>query len=96
MDINIQAPWEVNIYLKSLIKEKLERLESVNNRIIHADVFLKKGVHNGMEDKVLEVRLRLPGPEVFAQAFAENYEVALADVADKLRRQLVRRKEKAS
>ena len=94
MIINIQAPWEVNDYLNNLIDERLERLTSVNNRIQRADVFLKKGVNSGVDDKLLEIRLRLPGPELFAHAYADTYEKALADTVDKLRRQLKRKKEK--
>ena len=94
MIINIQAPWEVNDYLRELIDEKLKRLTTINNRIQHADIFLKKGVNSGVKDKLLEIRLRLPGPELFAQSYADTYEKALADTVDKLRRQLKRRKEK--
>lgn len=94
MQINIQAPWEVNTYLNQVINEKLERLGTVYSRILHIDVFLKHRENVGLEDKLIEVRLRVPGPEIFAQDTAETFEKAVAGVADKLRKQLIRKKEK--
>lgn len=94
MKINIQAPWEINSYLNQVIHDKIEKLSTINDRILHADIFLKKGVNVGIEDKLIEVRLRVPGPEIFAHAYSDTYEKAVAAVAEKLRRQLVKKKEK--
>ena len=51
---------------------------------------------SGQDDKLIEVRLRAPGPELFARANADSYEKAVAEVADKLRRQIIKQKEKRS
>ncbi|MFT5165747.1 MAG: putative sigma-54 modulation protein [Saprospiraceae bacterium] len=96
MKVNIQAPWEVNDYLNGVITEKIGKLFEVDDRILHADVFLKTGVNTGIEDKLIEVRLSIPGPEIFAQAAAETFEKAVASVAEKLRKQLIKKKEKLS
>ncbi len=92
MKLNIQAPWDVNDYLKEVIQEKMEKLSGVDNRILHADIFLKKGVNEGINDKLIEIRLRMPGPELFAQAYADTYEKATAAVTHKLRAQLLKKK----
>lgn len=94
MKINIRAPWEVNVYLADLIKEKMNKLAKVNDRIIHADVFLKMGDNVGVEDKLVDIRLKAPRQEYFAHSFAENFEKAVAQTAHKLRAQLVKKKEK--
>jgi ribosome hibernation promoting factor len=96
MKVNIQAPWEVNDYLNQLIVEKIEKISEVDSSILHADVFLKTGVNSGIEDKLIEVRLRMPGPEVFAQAADETFEKAIASAAEKLRKQLIKKKQKLS
>lgn len=96
MNINIQAPWEVNDYLNGIITEKIGKLSEIDDSILHADVFLKTGVNTGIEDKLIEVRLRVPGPEVFAQAAADSFEKAVAAASEKLRRQLIKRKQKLS
>ncbi len=93
MRINIQAPWEINPYLDKVINEKLEKLWTFNQNIIRADVFLKKGSNVGEEDKQMEVRLRTGQGEFFAQANADNFEKAVTMVANKLRTQLIKKKE---
>lgn len=93
MKINIQSPWEVNRYQKEVITEKVEKLMTYNNRIIHADVFLKNGTHVGIEDKIVEIRLRLSGPDYFAQANADTIEKAVTFAIEKLRKQLIKKKE---
>ena len=91
--INIQAPWEVNEYLRQVITEKVEKLSTYNNKIIHADVFLKNGTHTGIDDKTIEIRLRLNGPDYFAQSSAITFEKAVTSAAEKLRKQLIKKKE---
>lgn len=94
MKVNIQAPWEVNPYLHQTILEKIGRLAKFNDRIIHADVFLKKGDNVGVEDKLIEVRVKAPKHEYFAHAFAEDFEKAVTQVSAKLKAQIVKTKEK--
>ena len=93
MKINIQAPWEVNDHLYQVITEKVEKLNTYNNRIMHADVFLKNGSHVGVEDKVVEILLRLSGPDYFAQASSDTFEKAVTATIEKLRKQLAKKKE---
>lgn len=94
MKINIEAPWEVNEYSQSVILEKLERLTSYNERLLHADVYLKKLTPTHTHNIQMEVVLRLPGPEMIAKAKEDSVEQAVASCAEKLRKQLVKRKEK--
>lgn len=93
MKINIQAPWEVNDYLRKVITEKVEKLTAYGTEILHADVFLKNGTHTGVDDKLVEIRLRLRGPELFAQAYADTFEKSVAHTVDKIKKQLLRKKE---
>lgn len=93
MKINIQAPWDVNDYLRNIIDEKIEKLYTIDNRIVHADIFLKKGGHSGIEDKLVEIRLRVPGPEIFAQTYSDTYEKAVVATVEKLRKQMIKKKE---
>ena len=65
MKINIQAPWEVNTYLEGVIIEKMEKLAKFYQRIQHIDVFLKNMENVGLDDKLIEVRLRAPRSRVF-------------------------------
>lgn len=92
MKINIQAPWKVNTYLQQVINSKLKKLETFHQHIMHVDVFLKKGGHIGPTDKLAEVRLRTNLDEFFAEAHSDTFEKAITASADKLRRQLLRKK----
>ena len=93
MKITIHAPWEVNDHLKSLINEKIEKLNSYyNDGFNSVDVFLKKDTNQKPVDKLVEVRARATHKEFFAQSNAETFEIATAEVAEKLRRQLEKKK----
>ena len=94
MNIRINAPWEVNAFLQQTIEEKVEKLATYYSRIIHADVFLKKGEQDMPEDKLVLIKLKIPGRELFAQHQSASYEKATAEVAEKLRRQIQKTKAK--
>ncbi|MEM1319700.1 MAG: ribosome-associated translation inhibitor RaiA [Bacteroidota bacterium] len=95
MQFRIHAPWEVNTYLSEIIKEKLNKLEHFFSSIQHADVFLAKtDNHQHSDNKNLEIRLKIPGATLFAEAREESFEKGAAECYDKLKVQLIRLKEK--
>ncbi len=94
MEIQIEAPWKVKPSLESVITKKLNKLVTFNDRLIKAEVYLKTGDNVAPEDKVAEVTLRMPGPDIFAESSADSHEKAIAECAEKLRRQIIKRKEK--
>ncbi|GJM31903.1 MAG: hypothetical protein DHS20C18_09040 [Saprospiraceae bacterium] len=94
MQIQIQAPWEVNEYLRAVIIENVEKLNTYYDRIERADVYLKMGDTTVPEGKLLEIRLAVPGNDLFAQDTADSFEQAVAGTTEKLRRQLIKHKDK--
>ncbi len=96
MEIQIEAPWKVKPSLENVINKKLMKLVTFNERLIKAEVYLKSGENIGPEDKVVEITLRLPGPDIFAESCADSHEKAIAVCAEKLRKQIIKRKEKRS
>lgn len=96
MKIQIEAPWEVNDYTRSVIEEKLQKLSKFSENIIRADVFLKMGDNIKPNDKIMEVRLHVPGPDIFAEANSDSFEKTVSEISSKLRVQLLKRKEKRS
>lgn len=95
MKVNIHASWEVNDYLNQVIHDHLQKLQTFYEGIIYADVYLKNGDGEGVKDKTVEIKLGIPGPDVFAQESEETLEKAVASTAEKLRRQLKKVKEKS-
>ena len=96
MQIQVHAPWEVNDYLYGVIYEKVEKLGTYYDRIEKADVYLSMGNGSMTSGKVLEIRLAVPGNDLFIKAEAESFEIAVANATQKMRRQLIRHKEQLS
>jgi len=94
MEIQIEAKWRVRNSLENVINKKLMKLVTFNDRIIKAEVFLKSGDNVSTADKAVEITLRLPGPDIFAESCADSHEKAVAECTEKLRRQIIKRKEK--
>src|SRR5690606_13875509 len=84
MKILIEAPWEVNDYTKSVIEDKLQKLNKVSDDIIRADVYLKTGDSFAPNDKIMEVRLHVPGPDIFASANTDSFEKTANEISNKL------------
>ncbi|MEZ5044563.1 MAG: ribosome-associated translation inhibitor RaiA [Saprospiraceae bacterium] len=96
MQLLIHAPWEVNDAMKDLIEKKVEKLINFQENIIKAEVFLKNGEGVSINDKKVEIRLKTNASEVFAQDTTDELEKSVANVVEKLRRQLIRQKQKSS
>ena len=96
MEIKIEAPWKVKPSQVDLIKKKLMKLGTFYDRLIKAEVFLKAKENSGIEDKVAEIKLILPGPDLYAESSSDSHEKAIAECAEKLRRQIIKRKGKVS
>lgn len=93
MQITIQAPFEVNNGLKTLITDKIQKLTTYFDRIYKADVYLKLKENNTPNGKTIEVNLHIPVKDVFAKSTEDTFEKAVAAVATKLEKQLKKRKE---
>ena len=96
MEIQIEAPWKLKPSLENVINKKLMKLVTFNERLIKAEVYLKTGDNISPEDKAVEITLRMPGPDIFAESCASSHEKAIADCAEKLRRQIIKRKGKVA
>jgi len=78
--------------LEDLTQKKLDKLENKYDWIIRADVFFKK--QDGMEPKgfICNIKLSVPGPQVFAESNETSFEAAMAETVSDLDRQLSKRK----
>ena len=74
--------------LSSLLKKRIQKLETFYQPILRGEAFLKVEKANNRENKHLEVKLYVPGAEFFATAHAQSFETATAKVTESLRRQL--------
>jgi putative sigma-54 modulation protein len=90
MNVQVNAPFQVNDYLQSVIDEKFNKLDTYIDRIIEAEVYLKIGEkrHRQAEDQIAEIRLHVPGHTFFAEAHTESFEKSVASAAEKVARQI--------
>ena len=76
------------------IEEKIAKLTSVYDNIIEAEVYLRLEKDSNTENKKAEIKLGIPGNDLFAKKNSRTFEVAVEGTVEALRRQLKKRKEK--
>lgn len=82
--------------LFDFIQAKLNKLDTFHDHIVSGEVFLKlEGADsNKVKEKIIEVRLMLPGKELFVKEHDKSFESATDKVLEVLKDKLVRCKEK--
>ena len=80
--------------LLDFVKEKLDKLEHFSQRIINAEVFLRLDKDKEKENKITEIKLNVPGKELFAKKQTKSFEESTDEAIEALRKQLLKEKEK--
>ena len=80
--------------LIDLIKKKLIKLETFYERIIDGEVFLKIENDESRVNKIIEIKLNIPGDQLFAKVRARSFEIGADEATEALRRQIKKFKEK--
>ena len=91
MDIQIHSiHFDANRDLLDFIKAKLNKLITFNDTIISADVFLRIEKNNERENKMVDIKVHVPGKELFAKRHSTSFEAAVDEVTEALRRQVLK------
>ena len=80
--------------LESFVEEKIKKLGQYSEDIIGAEIFLKLENTQDLENKVAEIRLEIPGNELFAKKQSKSFEESTDSAIDALKKQITRHKEK--
>ena len=80
--------------LIEVIKKKLNKLETFYDRIIDGEVFLKIENDESRINKIIEIKLNIPGDQLFAKVRARSFEIGADEATEALRRQIKKFKEK--
>ena len=80
--------------LLDFIQEKIDKLEHYNDNIINSEVYLRIDNSSNTENKVTEIKMKIPGKELFAKKQCKSFEEATDTAIEALRRQLKKHKEK--
>ena len=81
--------FDADAKLISFIKEKLGKLTQFHDNILSGDVTLRVGSDGERpENKYVEIRLAVPGNDLFAKRKAVSFEEATVNTIDALRSQV--------
>lgn len=73
--------------LIDFIQKKADKLETFYDRIVDGEVFLRLN-NAGIENKTVEIKINIPGSQLFAKEEAKSFEEATDLATEALRRQL--------
>ena len=94
MKVQVQSiHFDADIKLLDFIQKKLDKLETYYDRTIDAEVILRLN-NEGFENKTVEIKLNLPGEQLFAEKSNGSFEAATDHCAEALRRQVKKYKER--
>ena len=80
--------------LINFIQKKMDKLDTFYDKIVDADVFLKLENTSTRENKIVEIKVNIPGNDLVVKKIATSFEEATDMCADVLSRQLRKTKEK--
>ena len=95
MDLKIEAVhFDIDRKLVDFVTEKVEKLEHIFDNIVLGEVFLKLDLSSEKENKVAEIKIAVPGKELFAKKQCRSFEEATDLCVDALKKQIRKHKEK--
>ena len=95
MDLKIEAVhFDVDRKLVDFVTEKVKKLEQIFDNIVLGEVFLKLDRSSEKENKVTEIKIAVPGKELFAKKQCRTFEEATDLAVDALKKQIRKHKEK--
>jgi putative sigma-54 modulation protein len=95
MKVNINSVhFKTDKKLDSFISDKVEKLSDLYDGIIGSEVTLRVNNGEDHDNKIAEIRLLVPGNDLFAKKQSKSFEEATDIAVDALRKQLTKHKEK--
>jgi putative sigma-54 modulation protein len=86
--------FDADIKLIDFIEKKVNKLETFYDRMVDGEVFLRLN-NEGIENKTVEIKLKVPGDQLFAIEKAKSFEAAADLATEALKNQLKKFKTKA-
>lgn len=80
--------------LTDFVQQKINKLDTYFDRIVEGEVFLKHDNNNPVTNKIVEVKLFVPGSTLFSKEEATTFEIATDRVLDSMSKQLKKYKDK--
>lgn len=86
--------FKADVKLEEFIREKVSKVSNLFDGVIGSDVTLKLDQSTPNENKIAEIRILIPGNDLFAKKQGKTFEEAVDSAADALKKQIKRHKEK--
>lgn len=88
MKLQVQSiHFNADVKLINFIQRKVDKLETFYDRLVDGEVFLRLN-NEGIENKTVEIKLNVPGTQLFAAEKAKSFEAAADMATEALRNQL--------
>ena len=95
MKVNVHAVnFTVDKKLVDFVQERLDKLEKFYDKVVSSDVFLKVEKTSEKENKIVEIKIHVPGDDFMVKKQCKTFEEAIEVSAESLERLLIKRKEK--
>lgn len=95
MRVQVQSiHFDADQKLIDFIQQRLDKLDTFYDRMVDGEVFLRIN-NEGVDNKTVEIKISVPGGNLFAKEQARSFEAAVDQATEALRRQLKKFKEKA-
>jgi len=95
MKVSVQSVnFNADKELVEFVENKIATLEKYYDKVVDSEVFLKVQQTSEKENKVVEVKMNVPGDEFIAKKVCKTFEEGTSLAVDALKRQLNKRKEK--
>jgi|SRR5688572_2938544 putative sigma-54 modulation protein len=96
MKIKVQSiHFDADKKLVDFVQKKMDKLETYYDRTVDGEVFLRLN-NEGIDNKTVEIKLNVPGTQLFAKEEARTFEAATDQATEALRNQLAKFKTKVT
>jgi putative sigma-54 modulation protein len=95
MNIKINSVhFDADKKLLEFVNNKVKKLFQLYDDIVGAEIFLRLENTQELENKIAEIKLEIPGNDLFAKKQSKSFEEAVDNAADALKRQIHKHKDK--
>ena len=97
MTINFQAVnFNTKPGLEEYLEKKLEKLETLSDKIIAANVSFKLENTSDKNNKTVDIKLEVPGDDIVVSKAGQSFEECIDLSVDTLKKLIIRMKEKVA
>ncbi|CAM2951299.1 putative sigma-54 modulation protein [Flavobacterium succinicans] len=95
MKVNVHAVnFTVDKKLVDFVQVRMDKLEKYYDKVVFSDVFMKVEKTSEKENKIVELKINVPGDDFVVKKQCKSFEEAVDLAAESVERLLVKRKEK--